>query len=64
LNNDYGAYSFSKAMLTALTRIQQKKFDEDTSRPDIVVNAICPGYVGTDMTQYASGTKTTQDGLF
>lgn len=41
----------SKVGLTALTRIQQREFDNDP-RKDIVVNAVCPGYVATDMSSH------------
>ncbi|GIY59038.1 carbonyl reductase 1 [Caerostris darwini] len=42
-------YSISKIGINALTIIQQKKFLED-ERADIVVNAVHPGFVITDMT--------------
>uniref|UniRef100_A0A7C9D1R6 Short-chain dehydrogenase/reductase n=1 Tax=Opuntia streptacantha TaxID=393608 RepID=A0A7C9D1R6_OPUST len=40
----YSAYIMSKAALNALTRILAKKY------PSIIINAICPGFVKTDMT--------------
>ena len=40
------AYGMSKVGLTGLTRIQQREFNKD-SRPDIIVNAMCPGYCDT-----------------
>lgn len=55
-----GAYSMSKVGLTALTRLQQKMFDSD-SRADLVVNALCPGYVDTDMSSH-KGTLTPDQG--
>merc|ERR1712071_114154 len=42
-------YIVSKIAVAALTRIQQREFDQD-SRQDIVVNCVHPGYIKTDMT--------------
>jgi len=42
-------YTVSKIAIAALTRIQQREFDQD-SREDIVVNCVHPGYIKTDMT--------------
>lgn len=50
----------SKVGVTALTRIQQRQFNSD-SRPDIVINAVCPGYVATDMSSH-KGPLTTDQG--
>ncbi|KAG8237560.1 hypothetical protein J437_LFUL003282 [Ladona fulva] len=55
------AYVVSKVGVSALTRIQQRAFDADTSRPGIVVNAVHPGYVDTDMTSH-KGPLTTEEG--
>ena len=55
------AYSTSKVLLTSWTLLQQKKFDADTSRPDIVINAVHPGYVNTDMTR-GKGTLSIEEG--
>jgi carbonyl reductase 1 len=41
-------YNFTKVGLIALTRIQQKNFDA-VSKKNILVNAVCPGLVKTDM---------------
>jgi len=53
---DYGwnnsTYITSKIGLSALSRIQHKELSKDTSRPDIVLNHIHPGYVDTDMTSH------------
>jgi len=54
------AYGMSKVGVTAMARIQQRAFDKD-SRPDLIVNACCPGYVDTDMTSH-KGTKTIDQG--
>ncbi|KAI1304960.1 Carbonyl reductase [NADPH] 3 [Halotydeus destructor] len=53
-------YIESKVFLTALTRLQQKEFDDDP-REDLVVNACHPGYVATDMTGHR-GPLTPEDG--
>jgi len=45
------AYSVSKIGITTLTFLQQKQFDTD-ERKDIIVNAVHPGYVDTDMTSH------------
>ncbi|XP_046392020.1 carbonyl reductase [NADPH] 3-like [Ischnura elegans] len=55
------AYNASKVGLSALTRIQQRAFDADTSRPGIVVNHVHPGYVDTDMTSH-KGPLTIEEG--
>ncbi|KAI1304961.1 Carbonyl reductase [NADPH] 3 [Halotydeus destructor] len=54
------AYSASKVFLTALTRVQQKAFNEDP-REDLVVNACHPGYVDTDMSNH-QGTLSPEEG--
>lgn len=41
----------SKIALNALTSIQQKQFDLDSSRDNILVSAVCPGYCKTDATR-------------
>jgi len=46
------AYGMSKVGITAATRVQQKQFDKDSSRPDILVNCCCPGLVSTNMSSY------------
>ncbi|GIY28065.1 carbonyl reductase 3 [Caerostris darwini] len=56
----YRPYSVSKIGINALTIIQQKKFDED-EREDIVVNAVHPGYVMTDM-NLGNGELTPSQG--
>ena len=55
------SYAFSKVGLIAITRIQQKMLSLD-SRPDLVINAVCPGYTITDMTQN-TGYVTPDQGL-
>jgi len=54
------AYSASKIGISALTRIQQRAFTND-SRKDIIVNACHPGYVNTDMTS-GKGLLTIEEG--
>ena len=53
------AYSASKLGLSALTRIQQRRFDIDGK--GISINHVHPGYVDTDMTSH-KGTSSVQDG--
>ena len=53
-------YVASKVGLSALSRIQQREFSND-SRKDIVVNHVHPGYVDTDMTSH-KGPKTPEEG--
>lgn len=54
------AYVVSKVGVNALTFIQQRKFNQDP-QTDIVVNAVHPGYVDTDMTSH-KGTLTPDQG--
>uniref|UniRef100_A0A646QFS3 carbonyl reductase (NADPH) n=1 Tax=Hemiscolopendra marginata TaxID=943146 RepID=A0A646QFS3_9MYRI len=54
------AYSVSKVGVTALTIIQQRQFNKDP-REDIIVNAVHPGYVDTDMTSH-KGPLTPEQG--
>jgi NAD(P)-dependent dehydrogenase (short-subunit alcohol dehydrogenase family) len=50
------AYSVSKAALNALTRI----LAAELRREDVLVNAVCPGWVATDMG--GSGGRPVEDG--
>jgi len=52
-------YVVSKIAISALTRIQQREFDQD-SRKDIVVNSVHPGYIQTDMTGNTGPLKTEE----
>ncbi|XP_064481688.1 carbonyl reductase [NADPH] 1-like [Ornithodoros turicata] len=63
MQNGWGdqPYIVSKVGLTALTSIQQRAFSEDVTRPDIVVNAVHPGRVQTDMSNH-KGNMTTDEG--
>ncbi|XP_042898893.1 carbonyl reductase [NADPH] 1 isoform X2 [Parasteatoda tepidariorum] len=45
------AYQMSKVGLTALTFLQHRKFSEEPEK-DIIINAVHPGYVNTDMTSH------------
>lgn len=54
------AYSVSKVGVAALARIQQRSFHAD-EREDLVVNAVHPGYVITDMTSH-KGNVTPERG--
>jgi len=55
------AYGMSKLGVSAVSRFQQRSFDQDTTKSDVVVNSCCPGYVDTDMTSH-KGHKTPDDG--
>lgn len=46
------SYNVSKMGVSALSRIQQRQLDQDSSRSNIVVNHVHPGYVDTDMTSH------------
>ncbi|VVC41122.1 NAD(P)-binding domain,Short-chain dehydrogenase/reductase SDR [Cinara cedri] len=55
------AYALSKVAVNVLTIIQQKKFDVDPYRKDIIVNSVHPGYVATDMSSH-KGPLTIEEG--
>ena len=63
--NDYkyfkkdSAYSLSKVLLTALTRVQAKLIKSDPR--NILINCCCPGYVDTDMSSH-KGPLTIDEG--
>jgi len=54
-------YVVSKVGLSALTRIQQREINKDSTRSDIAINHIHPGYVGTDMSSH-KGPLTIEEG--
>ncbi|KAG0426600.1 hypothetical protein HPB47_026304, partial [Ixodes persulcatus] len=62
VENGWGrsAYNISKVGVTVLSFIQQREFDKD-SRSDLVINAVHPGYVDTDMTSH-KGPLTPDQG--
>ncbi|KAH7987821.1 hypothetical protein HPB52_025134 [Rhipicephalus sanguineus] len=47
----HSAYNVSKVGITVLSFIQQREFNADP-REDLIVNAVHPGYVDTDMTSH------------
>ena len=53
------AYAPSKTMLNAMTVQYARRFAE--TDPDILINAVCPGYVATDFTGF-SGSRTAAEG--
>jgi len=55
------AYVVSKVTVTALARIQQRHFDDKHPEEDIVVNAVHPGSVKTEMSSQ-SGDKNVDEG--
>ena len=46
------AYGTSKIAVAIVAPIHQEIFNKDISRPDIIVNACCPGHVATDMSDH------------
>ncbi|CAI9726670.1 Hypothetical predicted protein [Octopus vulgaris] len=56
----YAAYGVSKIGVTNMSIIQQKVLDGE-GKEDIVVNACCPGYVSTDITNHL-GPRTIEEG--
>jgi len=55
------AYMVSKVAVSAMTRIQQREFDEKHAGKDLVINHVHPGYVDTDMTSH-KGPLTVEAG--
>ncbi len=55
------SYSMSKVGLNALTRIQQRDLEREYPTKNLMVNAVTPGYVATDMTKF-KGTLTVKQG--
>lgn len=53
-------YNMSKIGLNALTFIYQRQFNNDP-RPDLVINAVHPGYIGTELTNF-KGPGTMDEG--
>jgi len=54
------SYVVSKVGISAMTRIQQRQLSQD-KRKDLIVNAVHPGYVITDMTSH-KGELTIEQG--
>lgn len=59
-DSGFTSYTVSKVMVTALTWIQHKEFLEDIRR-DIVINAVHPGYVITELSGW-KGRITPEEG--
>ena len=55
------AYSVSKVAISAMSRIQQREFDEKRTDMDLVVNHVHPGYVDTGMSSH-KGPMTVEEG--
>lgn len=51
----------TKVAINAITPIQQRNLDKDTTRTGIVVSAVCPGYCKTSMTR-GGGLLTAEQG--
>ncbi|XP_044746740.1 carbonyl reductase [NADPH] 1-like [Coccinella septempunctata] len=60
-NNSECTYRVSKAGVSALSIIQQKKFDEECPNRNISVNSVHPGFVDTDLTAHL-GELTIEEG--
>lgn len=58
----YTTYKMSKVGVSALSRIQQRLFDADPDRPDLIVNHVHPGWVQTDMSEH-TGPLTVEKGF-
>lgn len=54
-------YVVSKVGVSALTRVQQKLFDNETPFRNILANSVHPGYVDTDMSSH-KGSLTIEEG--
>lgn len=52
-------YAASKIGVSALTRIQQRQFNQDP-REDLIVNSVHPGWVDTDMTSHKGPLKVEE----
>jgi NAD(P)-dependent dehydrogenase (short-subunit alcohol dehydrogenase family) len=48
-------------MLIALTRVQQRMFDQD-ARKDIIINAVCPGLVTSNFFGHVIQAQTPEEG--
>uniref|UniRef100_A0A8C3VNA8 Carbonyl reductase (NADPH) n=1 Tax=Catagonus wagneri TaxID=51154 RepID=A0A8C3VNA8_9CETA len=55
------AYGVSKLGVTVLSRILAQRLDEKRKADRILLNACCPGWVKTDMTE-GRGSKTVEEG--
>ena len=55
------AYGMSKVCVTALSKVQQREFDNESPKRNIAVNAVCPGYCKTEMT-HGKGFLTADQG--
>ena len=67
MKKGYSSYATTKAALNAVTAIQQKNIDQDTSRKGIVISVFCPGYCSTEMSDFKgliSAEKGAQTGLY
>jgi len=54
-------YVVSKIGLSAMSRMQQRDINKDSTRSDIAINHVHPGYVDTDMTSH-KGHLTIEEG--
>ncbi|KAK5644712.1 hypothetical protein RI129_006012 [Pyrocoelia pectoralis] len=63
VENGWGssAYVISKVGVSALSIVQQRLFDKESEKRNIIVNSVHPGYVDTDMTNH-KGVLTIEEG--
>ena len=61
--DEASAYRVSKVGISALTRIQQRQFDQDP-RPDIIVNSVHPGSIATDLNRHLGIGSIEQGKLY
>jgi len=55
------AYCVSKVGVSALTFLQQRELDSDSSRVDMIVNCVHPGSVNTDMISHKNNKPLTAE---
>jgi hypothetical protein len=48
--------------VNAITVIQQREIEKDSTRPGIIISAVCPGYCKTDMTAGGNAVLTAEQG--
>lgn len=60
MGSGYPGYRLSKVSLNALTKIVAAEVDNDFHETDILVNAVCPGWVQTEMGGEGANITVTQ----
>jgi len=54
------AYGVSKVFVSALGRVQQRQLDQSRPGEDLVVNAVHPGYLHTEMSSHKGETPASE----